>query len=295
MFFSVIIPTFKRRESLSLCLNHLAPHAQTFSADLFEVIVTDDALADMPADSLVNDFPWVRHLPGPQKGPASNRNNGARAARGEWLVFLDDDCLPQPGFLTAYQEAIQTKTGYRVFEGSTVSERPQIRLDEEAPINEHGGYLWSCNFCIKQSLFAEMGGFCELYPYACMEDVDFREQLGERQVEFLFVPKAAVIHPWRLMAPEDKFLNMLLVSHAIFYLRYPPRKPSFFTNCRTVIRAWVLGLGWEAPSMSFRGFWRYFDRQKTLTRFHFSVSQYEPEYHVEVAPRAPVPTRSGDV
>jgi GT2 family glycosyltransferase len=55
MFFSVIIPTFKRRESLSLCLNHLAATAQTFPSDLFEVIVTDDALADMPADSLVED------------------------------------------------------------------------------------------------------------------------------------------------------------------------------------------------------------------------------------------------
>jgi GT2 family glycosyltransferase len=294
MFFSIIIPTFKRRESLSLCLNQLAPKAQTFSPDLFEVIVTDDALADMPADSLMEDFPWVRHLPGPQKGPASNRNNGARAARGEWLIFLDDDCLPQASFLSGYREAIEKNPAYRVFEGSTISERPQIRLDEEAPINETGGYLWSCNFCVKQDLFLEMGGFCELYPYACMEDVDFREQLGQRNIEFLFVPKASVIHPWRLMAPEDKFLNMLLVSHSIFYHRYPPRKPSFFTNCRTVVRAWILGLFLEAPKMRFRGFRRYCDRQTTLTQFHFRVGQYEPEYPVEAVHRSQI-TRSSDV
>jgi glycosyltransferase involved in cell wall biosynthesis len=294
MFFSVIIPTFKRRESLSLCLNHLAATAQHFPSDSYEVIVTDDALADMPADSLVEDFPWVRHLPGPQKGPASNRNNGARAARGDWLIFLDDDCLPQPTFLSAYREAIQKHPDHRVFEGSTLSERKQIRLDEEAPINEDGGYLWSCNFCIQQRLFSEMGGFCELYPYACMEDVDLREQLGERKIDFLFVPQASVIHPWRLMAPEDKFLNMLLVSHAIFYRRYPPRKPSFITSFRTVVRYWVLGLCWEAPSMGFRGAGRYFERQSTLSKFQFRVRQYEPEHPVEAVHRNRIPTRSSD-
>ena len=166
MFFSVIIPTFKRRETLRQCLQHLAPKTQTISPDFYEVIVTDDALADAPVDSLLTEFPWVRHLPGPQKGPASNRNNGARAAQGEWLVFLDDDCLPQPDFLLGYYEAIQQQPGYH---GSSRAPRwpsgSSMRLDEEAPINETGGYLWSCNFSIQRDAsLIEMGGFCELYP-----------------------------------------------------------------------------------------------------------------------------------
>jgi GT2 family glycosyltransferase len=295
MFFSVIIPTFKRRESLSQCLNHLAPKLQTLSSDLYEVIVTDDALADAPGDTLTAQYPWVRHLAAPQKGPAANRNNGARAAQGEWLVFLDDDCLPQPDFLLGYYEAIQQHADYRVFEGSTLAERKQRRLDEEAPINETGGYLWSCNFCIKRSLFNEIGGFCELYPYACMEDVDFREQLSERKIDFLFVPKACVIHPWRLMAPDEKYLNMLLVSHSIFYLRYPPKKPSFLTNCRTVMRAWVLCFLIEAPRLGFRGFKRYFDRQKTITRFQFQVGQFERDQNIRAAHANQLPTRPGGV
>jgi len=290
MFFSIIIPTFKRRETLRQCLNHLAPKVQTISPELYEVIVTDDALAGSQDESLMAEYPWVRHLPGPQKGPASNRNNGARAAQGEWLVFLDDDCLPQPDFLLGYYEAIQQHPGYRVFEGTTLAERKQQRLDEEAPINETGGYLWSCNFCIRRSVFAELGGFCELYPYACMEDVDFREQLNERKIEFFFVPKARVIHPWRLMGQDDKFLNMLLVSHAIFYRRYPSKKPSFIFNCRAVMRLWVLCFLVEAPSLGFRGFKRYCERQSTITRFQFRVNQFEPEYPIAAAQ---VPTRPG--
>src|SRR5271155_4241866 len=100
MFLSVIIPTYKRREILSVCLQRLAPEIQNLSPDLFEVIVTDDALGDDPHDSLTQEYPWVRHNRGPQKGPASNRNSGAKSARGDWLIFVDDDCLPQPSFLS---------------------------------------------------------------------------------------------------------------------------------------------------------------------------------------------------
>lgn len=269
MLLSVIIPTFKRRETLGICLKHLAPEIQNLSPDLFEVIVTDDAPDNTPDDFLSRDYPWVRHNRGPQKGPASNRNSGAKPARGEWLVFLDDDCLPQPSFLSAYIEAIHKNPDYFVFEGSTMAERPKIRLDEEAPINAQGGYLWSCNFMIQQKLFLDMGGFCELYPYACMEDVDFREQLKAREIKFLFVPKASVIHPWRSLAPDNKYLNMLLISHAIFFDRYPRLKPPFHKIFRTMVREWVLGLFQEAPRLKFRGFWRYFTRQATLSLFQF--------------------------
>lgn len=294
MLFSVIIPTYNRRDSLSLCLQHLAPKAQTISPDLFEIVITDDAFTDAPGHSLDNDLPRTRHLAGPRKGPASNRNNGAKAATGEWLVFLDDDCLPQPSFLSAYQEALTKHHDCLVFEGSTMAERPQQRMDEEAPINEHGGYLWSCNFMVKRSLFLEMGGFCELYPYACMEDVDFREQLKERKVDFKFVPQASVIHPWRSMAPDDKYLNMLLVSHATFFQRYPTLKPSFYVNFRTVARGWILGLV-EAPRLGFRGFLRYFERQSTLTQFYLRIGQFGASMGSEGSHRSPISTRSGDV
>ena len=270
MLLSVIIPTFKRRETLSICLKHLAPEVQNLSLDLFEVIVTDDAPGNDQRDSLSRDYPWVLHHRGPQKGPASNRNSGAKSARGEWLIFLDDDCLPQPSFLSAYIEAIHKNPDYFVFEGSTLPERPRIRLDEEAPINDQGGYLWSCNFLIKRNLFFELGGFCELYPYPCMEDVDFREQLKKRDVKFLFVPKASVIHPWRSFAPDNKYLKMRLISHAIFFDRYPLLRPSFSKTCRTILRGWVLGLLREAPRLKFRGFWRYFARLSTVTQCQFS-------------------------
>jgi GT2 family glycosyltransferase len=271
MLLSVIIPTYKRRDALASCLKLLAPGVQTIPGSSFEVVVTDDDLAGDTGEFIAQNFPWVRHVHGPQKGPASNRNNGAKAASGEWFIFLDDDCLPQPGFLAGYAGAIGAHPEYRVFEGCTLAERPQERLDEEAPINDHGGYLWSCNFLINRTIFYEMGGFCELYPYACMEDVDFREQLKSHGNKFMFVPEASVIHPWRGLTPDDRYLKMRVVSHAIFYKRYPTQKPSLFFTLRIVLRLWILFLFLDAPRLKFRGFRRYFARQKVITQYQYQT------------------------
>jgi glycosyltransferase involved in cell wall biosynthesis len=269
MLLSVIIPTYKRREALGVCLKLLAPEVQKLSPDVFEIVVTDDALADNPTDSLSQDFPGVIHNSGPQKGPAANRNSGAKAAHGEWLLFLDDDCLPQPAFLSSYIEAMQKNPDYQIFEGRTLTDRPQLRMDEEAPLNDNGGYLWSCNFLIQRKLFFELGGFCELYPYACMEDVDFREQLKLHDLKFLFVPGATVVHPWRPIAPDGKFLKMRLISHAIFLDRYPQLQPSFFKVLRTNIREWLRLFFVDGPRMKYRGFWRYLARHFAATLLQF--------------------------
>jgi GT2 family glycosyltransferase len=271
MFLSVIIPTFKRLETLSICLRHLTPETQNLSLDFFEVIVTDDAIDNDTLDSLSRNYPWVHYNRGPQKGPAANRNSGANSARGEWLIFLDDDCLPQPSFLPAYVEAIRKNPDYFVFEGCTLAERPRIRLDEEAPLNNQGGFLWSCNFLIKRKLFLDLGGFCELYPYACMEDVDFREQLKEKDIKFLFVPKASVIHPWRSLSPDDKYLKIHLISHAVFLNRYPMLRPSFHGTCRLVFKLLLHGLLVEAPRLKFRGLRRYVVRLSTVIRCQFLI------------------------
>src|ERR1700761_1073266 len=112
MLLSVIIPTFKRRETLNACLKSLAPTVQSLSQELFEVIVTDDAADDDTRAFMQKEYPWAIHNNGPKKGPAANRNSGAKASKGDWLIFLDDDCVPLPGFLSGYAEAIKKHTDY---------------------------------------------------------------------------------------------------------------------------------------------------------------------------------------
>jgi GT2 family glycosyltransferase len=196
--FSVIVPTYHRNDLLGKCLDCLAPEIQLLSADRYEVIVTDDG-RDITAEEMMRDrYPWAKWVKGRSKGPAANRNNGASQAQGEWLLFTDDDCLPDPQWLMAYSDAVEQHRNYNVFEGRTYVDRPRQTLAEHSPSNETGGYLWSCNFAIRKETFKSLNGFEDRFPYAAMEDVDFRQRLKQASYNFLFVPEASVCHPYRL-------------------------------------------------------------------------------------------------
>ena len=74
---SVIIPICHRNNLLAKCLDCLAPSVQTFPAEQYEVIVTDDGTNTTAKDMMRAQYPWAQWLAGPKKGPAANRNNGA--------------------------------------------------------------------------------------------------------------------------------------------------------------------------------------------------------------------------
>lgn len=195
--FSVIIPTYHRNDLLAKCLDCLAPNVQTLPVEQYEVIVTDDGSQTTAEEMICDRYPWAKWVAGSCQGPAANRNNGARYAKGEWLVFTDDDCLPDPQWLEAYGKAVVTEPSCLVFEGRTYVDRPRRTLAEISPANESGGYLWSCNFAIQRQLFESISGFDERFPYAAMEDVDLRRRLTKAGYKFSFIKTASVCHPWR--------------------------------------------------------------------------------------------------
>ena len=196
---SIIIPTCNRIDLLSICLNTLQSGNQTFSSNFYEVIVTDDSSNEETKNFVTSNYPWVQFCVGPRKGPAANRNNGAKYANYNWLVFFDDDCIPDSNILEAYNKAIDTYPNICVFEGKIYANRAKERLDEESPTNLTGGYLWSCNFAIKKELFVALNGFDEDYVFAAMEDVDLHYRIKERGEKVHFLSAAAVCHPWRIV------------------------------------------------------------------------------------------------
>lgn len=194
--FSVVIPTYHRNDLLARCLLRIAPGMQTLDASRYEVIVTDDGRAGSAEAMIREQFPWARWIKGPQKGPAANRNHGAKQVRGEWVVFLDDDVVAKPDWLAAYAAAVRDDVD--VYEGKTVCEAGCHPGIEESPINLVGGNLWSCNMMIRRSRFEAMGGFDEDFPFPHMEDIDFHMRAQNLKVPEMFVRSAVVDHPPRL-------------------------------------------------------------------------------------------------
>ncbi|MBD0262266.1 MAG: glycosyltransferase [Tolypothrix sp. Co-bin9] len=194
---SVIIPTYHRNDLLAQCLDLLAPGVQTFPADKYQVIVSDDGYKTTAEEMIRERYPWVKWFAGPRKGPASNRNNGAKYAQGEWLAFTDDDCLPSPNWLSNYAEAFKGES--LALEGAIHPLGDHNQDLSECPINLTGGCFWSANIAVKRSLFEEIGGFDSNYSLALGEDVDLQQRLSAF-TKISFVPNARVDHPVRLFS-----------------------------------------------------------------------------------------------
>ena len=133
---SVIIPTHNRRDSV--CRTLAALSRQTIDPAEFEVIVIADGCVDDTATVLRSrHYPFQFQLiEQPGQGQGKARNTGAEAARGELLVFLDDDIEPFPVMLAAYREY------HHAWPGRLVLGLAYPVLREEDSLFSHGLRNW---------------------------------------------------------------------------------------------------------------------------------------------------------
>ena len=92
---SFILPTFNRREEVLHTLDRV--QACGMDANQFETLVVDNASTDGSVGAIRDRFPSLSVLAqSTNRGPCA-RNAGLDVARGEYVVFLDDDSYPMPG------------------------------------------------------------------------------------------------------------------------------------------------------------------------------------------------------
>jgi len=102
---SVVIPTYNRRALLAKSLDALLN--QSISKDKYEVIVVDDCSSDDTRDYLAQrtgqaiNLYYIRHFV--NQGRVVTRNDGIKAAKGDIVIFLDNDNVPNHDFVEAHQ------------------------------------------------------------------------------------------------------------------------------------------------------------------------------------------------
>lgn len=215
----IVIPCAGRVNDLLRLLASLERHCEANLPQVASITATDDRHDSSLGAQIAQSHPNVHYVAGPSRGPAANRNNGARQGQAEWILFLDDDCYLEVDLLSAYGACIAAQPVIDVFEGAihSVGERPNG--NHHAPINTTGGVLWSCNLLIKRRVFEAVGWFDEAFPFACMEDVDLRERLKAAGVRVGFAPNAMVLHPWRSISERE--VTRQIISHAIYAVKHP--------------------------------------------------------------------------
>lgn len=102
--FSVIITTHNRPKLVVQCVESVL--AQNFARHEFEIIVVDDGSRSATAKALApfHQAGYILYLRQSQQGWGVARLNGVHHSRGDFLIFLDDDCLAPPLWLATYAE-----------------------------------------------------------------------------------------------------------------------------------------------------------------------------------------------
>ena len=94
MLFSIIICTSNREEEFKQCILSIANQ----SYRRFEVIVVDQNEKDK-IRKCCSKYDFIRHLKSKDRGLSFSRNLGLKYARGDYILFPDDDCILASNFL----------------------------------------------------------------------------------------------------------------------------------------------------------------------------------------------------
>jgi len=170
--YSVVIPTVGR-DSLGRVLDALSSGA---GPPPRQVVVVDDR--GDPAGSLPaapRELP-LRYSRSGGRGPAAARNVGWRQVTSPWVVFLDDDVVPQPGWRRLLARDLTGLPG--LVAGS------QARIEVPLPVDRRptdwerntaalADALWiTADIAYRRDVLAEVGGFDERFRRAFREDAD---------------------------------------------------------------------------------------------------------------------------
>jgi GT2 family glycosyltransferase len=166
----------------------------------FEVVVVDDASRDDTVERLRGVAPNQRYslvivTSLVNAGPGGARNRGWHQAQGEVIAFVDDDCVPDPGWLKALTGAMDEAD---ITIGRT--RPPEDQMHRIGPFSsyldiDHNGSFSTCNIAYRRQVLEEMNGFDEVrFVWPNGEDTD----LGLRSVKAgyrdAFVFEALVWH-----------------------------------------------------------------------------------------------------
>ena len=251
---TVVIATFNPRKALLMAaLRSLAQ--QSYPRNLFTVVVVDDCSDDRHSvRALAAAWKWMDRLQWTHIRTVRNlfvgeaRNVGAQAARGEFVLFMDDDNVAKRDELEVFARAVQSTNAsiltcpVDIFVGIP-NPTARTRVVNWLPLaNVHTAAfrnsLGDTNFLIRRSTFESLGGFHT--DRVIYEDWEFLTRAALSGVPPLLVPVALV---WKRHVQRQ---GMMTTANA----------SSRFDGEVQAFRPFVKRLGWgvAAPILLAKGF-----------------------------------------
>ena len=270
MFCSLVVPCYSRAQFLRDTVRSLLEQRAPFD---FEILVIDNSPNGAHKD-LADEFPDepapLRVICEPKMGLHFARHAGAREARGEVVVYVDDDVIAPPGWLEAIATPFQSDENVAIVGGKVVAQwedGPPASLDfpmtylslldegEQTRELKWPEGVFGCNMAVRRDIIFQVGGF---HPDGIADpkrwflrgdgETGFHQKVFESGGKVLYVPGAWLWH----RIPASRFKRKALrkrayaqgVSDSFSSFR---ENPSLGFALLRVVRDGARGLKWSLP------------------------------------------------
>ena len=201
---SVIIVNYNGKALLEKCLESLSK----VNYENFEIIVVDNNSTDGSIELVTKNYPSIILLKlNSNKGFAEPNNIGAKIANGKYLLFLNNDTIVTPNFISEMVQVIENDKKIAICQSLLL--KPDESVDSSGDFIDHLGVVYNstkktdeireissargASMLIRKDVFDILEGFDEKF-YVSFEDVDLGWRTWMIGYKVILTPKSVVYH-----------------------------------------------------------------------------------------------------
>lgn len=265
---SVVLCTLNRDYYLRSALHSLVN--QSLSHEKFEILVVDNGSTDRTKEVVTEEFCLpsnnIFYIYEPKTGANNARNTGLKAARGDYIVFFDDDAIASPKWLENILDKFQSSLPNIGCIGGKIdpiweSPRPDwlpdgllgyltiLDISPVPKILSKGEFLYSVNFAFNKAVLESVGGFevgLDRIGNNLLSngDIMVQKRIQDQGYVCFYDPEISVQHQIQAsrLQPEWFYKRAYWqgISEGVMKKRY---NKSIFIHLAVSIKAWFYLLG----------------------------------------------------
>lgn len=209
---SIVIPVYNQFDYTYACVKSILQNSGDIT---YEILIADDCSTDLTEqiDGIIAGLHTIRNKENLRF--LLNCNNAAKQARGEYILFLNNDTQVQENWLEPLVSLMRKDPSVGMTGSKLVY--PDGRLQEAGGILWSDGSAWNygnrsdpnapeynyvkevdyisgASICIRRELWEEIGGFDERFVPAYCEDSDLAFEVRRRGYKVVYQPFSVVVH-----------------------------------------------------------------------------------------------------